>query len=100
VSLTRSVYRYVKSLGMRAVAVGALGVGMVALFLGWLGVSGATLPTEQLPYVVSGAVAGLFLLGVAATLWLSADLRDEFQRLGEIKQLLADEPPPSRNSDQ
>ena len=99
-SLTRSVYYYVKSQGMRAVAVCALGVGMVALFLGWLGVSGATLPTEQLPYVVSGAVAGLFLLGVAATLWLSADLRDEFQRLGEIKQLLADEPPPSRNSDQ
>jgi hypothetical protein len=29
-------------------------------------------------------VAGLFALGAAATLWLSADLRDEWRKLDEI----------------
>jgi hypothetical protein len=47
-------------------------------------VSGSSLTTEQIPYLASGAVGGLFALGVAATLWLSADLRDEFVKLDDI----------------
>jgi hypothetical protein len=68
----------------RAAAVGAALIGLIALLLGWLGVSRSGLPAAQIPYLASGAVLGLFALGVAATLWLSADLRDEWRKLDDI----------------
>jgi hypothetical protein len=61
----------------------------VAVILGWIGVSGGDLPSKQLPYLVSGGIGGLYILGVAAVLWLSGDLRDEWSRLGEIKTMLS-----------
>lgn len=66
-----------------------IGAGAVAVALGWVGVSGADLPSKQLPYLISGGIGGLYLLGVAALCWLSGDLRDEWSRLGEIKNLLS-----------
>ena len=69
-------------------AAAAAFVGVVFLIVGWWGVSGADLTTEQIPYLASGAVGGLFLLGVAATLWLSADLRDEYLKLDDIYQVV------------
>jgi hypothetical protein len=65
-----------------------IAAGAVAVILGWIGVSGADLPSKQLPYLVSGGIGGLYILGVAALLWLSGDLRDEWSRLGEIKTML------------
>jgi hypothetical protein len=70
----------------RTVAVVAVLIGGLAILLGWLGASDAGLTTEQLPYLASGAVFGLFALGIGATLWLSADLRDEWRKLEEINQ--------------
>jgi hypothetical protein len=66
--------------------------GALALIFGWVGVSGKAYLANQLPYVISGGIGGLFLLGVAATLWLSADLRDEWQKLDRIEQVLSDLP--------
>jgi hypothetical protein len=66
-------------------------VGVVLLVVGWLGVSGSSLTTQQIPYLASGAIGGLFALGVGATLWLSADLRNEFVKLDEIYQWLQGE---------
>ncbi len=61
-----------------------IGGGIVALVVGYFGVSGTLDTGEQLPYVVSGGMAGLFLLGLGALLWLSADLRDEWRKLDAI----------------
>lgn len=72
----------------RALAVLAAVVGVVLLVVGWVGVSGSSLTSEQIPYLASGAIGGLFALGVGATLWLSADLRDEFVKLDEIYRWL------------
>jgi hypothetical protein len=69
-------------------AASAAFVGVLFLIVGWWGVSGADLTTEQIPYLASGAVGGLFLLGIAATLWLSADLRDEYLKLDDIYQVV------------
>jgi len=63
--------------------------GAVALILGWHGVSESAYPAEQIPYVVSDGLGGLFLLGVAALLWLSADLRDEWSKLDTLDERLA-----------
>jgi hypothetical protein len=59
--------------------------GLVVLTAGWVGASGTRKVADQIPYIISGAVFGLFLLGVGATLWLSADLRDEWRSLQEIR---------------
>jgi hypothetical protein len=69
--------------------------GIVALLIGWFGVSDATLPTQQISYLASGGLFGLFLLGAAATLWLSADLRDEWRKLDDIHQAVTHQPSPS-----
>ena len=58
--------------------------GLVAIFIGWLGVSSSLLPSQQIPYLASGGLLGLFLLGAGATIWLSADLRDEWRKLDEL----------------
>src|SRR5262249_20033464 len=76
----------------RALAVLSGTVGMVLLVGGWLGVSRSTLTTQQIPYLASGAVGGLFALGIAATLWLSADLRDEYRKLEEIHEWMKTNP--------
>ena len=66
----------------------AIALGALALLLGWIGVSGTVYPAEQLPYIISGGLLGVCLIGVGAMLWLSADLRDEWGELHEIAQLL------------
>lgn len=62
--------------------------GVVSLVLGWQGVSDTPYPAAQIPYVVSNGLGGLFLLGLAALLWLSADLRDEWSKLDSLDQRL------------
>jgi hypothetical protein len=63
-------------------------LGALALLAGWLGVSGTAFPAEQLPYIISGGVAGALLVGVGAVLWLSADLRDEWRKLDAIERAI------------
>ena len=62
--------------------------GAIALIVGWHGVSETPYPAGQIPYVVSNGLGGLFLLGLAALLWLSADLRDEWSKLDSVDQHL------------
>jgi hypothetical protein len=68
----------------RAAAWAAAVGGAVALLLGYLGISRTSYTPEQLPYLVSGGAFGLFLLGVAAVLWVTADLRDEWRKLDDV----------------
>ena len=62
--------------------------GAFAMLLGWLGVTDTAYPAEQLPYILSGGVFGLFLLGLGAVLLLSADLRDEWRKLDDIEDAI------------
>jgi hypothetical protein len=69
-------------------------VGAVALIVGYFGVSGTLDPAKQLPYLVSGGVGGLFLLGVAAALLFSADLgatRADIARLTDVVSDLSEQ---------
>ena len=72
----------------RVLAVLSVVAGAVALFIGWNGASQTAYPAEQFPYLLSGGLAGLFLFGAGATLWLSADLRDEWGELRGIREEL------------
>jgi hypothetical protein len=102
--------RYVRNQWDRVGAWACILAGVVALILGYLGVSGTLDTGEQLPYVVSGGMAGLFLLGLGALLWLSADLRDEWRKLDAIDRHLLEtralpapaaggDPAPARRAD-
>jgi hypothetical protein len=75
----------------RAAALAVLSAGLLALLMGWLGVSNNGNVAKALPYVVSGGLLGIFLMGVAATLWLSADLRDEWRELHGIRLALREQ---------
>ena len=83
----------IKEQWVRAFALLAAAVGALALVLGWVGVSGVSLVTQQIPYLISGAVVGLVAFGVASTLWISADLRDEWAKLDDIYRAVTDRPP-------
>ena len=72
----------------RVFGAAAVVTGAVALLTGWSKVSATPYPAEQIPYVVSAGLGGLFLLGVGATLWHSADLRDEWRKLDRLEEKL------------
>ena len=72
----------------RVAALALIAVGAVVLVVGWIGVSGEVYPAKQLPFMMSGGVGGVFLLGVGALFWLSSDLRDEWTKLDRIEEAL------------
>jgi hypothetical protein len=72
----------------RAAALAVIVIGAVVVVVGWIGVSGEAYPAKQLPFMMSGGVGGVFLLGVGALFWLSSDLRDEWTKLDRIEEAL------------
>lgn len=68
----------------RVLAVVLFALGGVAILLGWAGVRQEALTAAQVPYLVSGGLGGLSLIGVGAVFWLSADLRDEWRKLDDL----------------
>ena len=80
----------------RVLGFGLIALGAVLLVLGYLGVSNSPYVAEQLSYIVSGGLGGLFLLGAGATLLHVADVHDEWRKLDGIEQALrSGEPIPS-----
>lgn len=72
----------------RAGALALVAIGLLALLFGWIGMSGAVLTYEQLPYILSGGLFGLSLIMVGTGLWLSADIRDEWRRIDRLEETL------------
>jgi hypothetical protein len=64
-------------------------LGALALIMGWVGTSGTGHVAKQLPYIMSGGIAGIVLVAMGAVLWLSADLRDEWRELRRLRLQLA-----------
>jgi len=81
--------RFVRAQWDRVAGAACVVAGVVALVVGWAQVSSAVYPAAQFPYLISCGVGGLFLLGVGATLWLSADLRDEWRHLDGLEERVA-----------
>lgn len=82
--------RWVRDQWDRVLAVIAGVAGAGALVAGWIGVSTNVFPAKQLPYLISGGLGGLFLVGITATFWLSADLRDEWRKLDRSETEVAE----------
>lgn len=73
----------------RAIAIVALVGGLGAFIAGWLGQQQSVLVTQQIPFVVSGGLFGLLLIIVGTTIWLSADLHDEWIKLDRFEETVA-----------
>ena len=80
-----NLWLYLRTQWDRALAVAAVGLGIVFLLLGYAGIRDAVLVERQMPYIISGGIGGLFLLAIGAVLWLSADLRDDWRELKELR---------------
>ncbi len=78
-----------------------IGLGAILLVLGYIGVSDSPYVAEQLSYIVSGGLGGLFLLGAGATLLILADLHDEWRKLDRVEAILSGQIPfPDAGADQ
>jgi hypothetical protein len=69
----------------RALALAATLAGVILLVIGWNDVSSTAYVAKQIPYVVSAGLGGIAALIVGGTLWLSADLRDEWRALDRLE---------------
>jgi hypothetical protein len=69
----------------RVAGFGLIALGAIALVIGYQGVNDSPYVAEELAYIISGGLGGLFLLGTGATLLISADLHDEWRKLDRIE---------------
>ena len=83
----------------RAVGFALIGAGATAVAVGWVSVSGASTPQEQLSYLVSAGLSGLLCLGIGLTLLLDAGLRDAARMVAELADVspLSACPPQTEN---
>ena len=79
---------FVRSQPDRALAALSGVVGIVLLIVGWFGVSDQGIVAGQIPYLISCGLGGIFALATATTLWLSADLRDEWRKMDAVEAAL------------
>jgi hypothetical protein len=80
--------RWLRSEWDRVLGFGLIGLGALFVVLAWFGVSDSPYLAEQLSFITSGAVGGVFMLGAGATLLHAADAHDEWAKLDQIEQAL------------
>jgi hypothetical protein len=65
------------------------GVGLLAIFLGWFGLSGQALVAKQLPFLISGGIGGIALVAIGAVILGTEDLRKDSGRLDRLEKQIA-----------
>jgi len=73
--------KYLRLQWDRAGAVLAVAVAALVLLGGYLGTAHTPYIAEQIPYLISCGIVGMMLVTIAAVLWISADLRDEWRAM-------------------
>lgn len=70
------------------IAVGVAAVGFLLIVLGWNGAAGLDRVPSQMPYIISGGLAGFALVAVGLTLVLVNELRRTTSEItGQLQQL-------------
>lgn len=65
------------------------GAGLLAIFLGWFGLSGQALVAKQLPFLLSGGIGGIALVAIGAVILGTEDLRKDSGRLDRLEKQIA-----------
>lgn len=63
-----------------------IGLGAIAITIGYFGVSREALVAKQLPYLISGGISGMVLVAVGAFFLGTEDLRKQLLRLDRIEE--------------
>lgn len=82
-------YRWLVAHRRLALAVASGSLGFVFLVLGWWGVTNTVQVADQLTYIASGGLFGLFLLGVAAIAYWGEQREREVSHLIEMQLYLS-----------
>jgi hypothetical protein len=64
------------------------GVGALVILIGYLGVSRNALVAKQLPYLISGGIGGIALVGVGAVFLGTEELRRDSGRLDRLERMV------------
>jgi len=67
-----------------------VGVGLLLILVGYLGISREALVAKQLPYLISGGIGGIALVGFGAMLVGTEDLKRTQERIDHLEDLVAD----------
>jgi multisubunit Na+/H+ antiporter MnhB subunit len=82
------VLTVLKSQWDRIAAVACAIGGVILLIVGYQGIADSPYVAEELAYLISGGLGGVFLLGIGATLYVSADMHDEWRKLDRIEEAI------------
>src|SRR5205807_1909788 len=80
-------------LGVVVLLAGWVRLRAAEVVVAWAGASGTPFVADQLSYVASGGVGGLFLLALGLALLMSADHHDEWRKLDAIERALTEPGP-------
>ena len=74
--------------GMKALAAGLTIAGLIAVLVGYLGVRDESHIELQLPYLISGGLGGLVLMGLGALVLIQYQMRIQARRFAEMTDSL------------
>jgi len=74
--------------GMKALAAALTVAGLVAVLVGYLGVRNQSHIELQLPYLISGGLGGLVLMGLGALVLIQYQMRIQARRFAEMTDSL------------
>jgi hypothetical protein len=66
------------------------GLGVIAILIGYLGISRESVVAKQLPYLISGGIGGIALVGAGAALIATEDIRRFRTRLDRLEAMVGD----------
>jgi hypothetical protein len=67
-----------------------VGAGILLIIIGYLGISREALVAKQLPYLISGGILGIALVGFGAMLIGTEDLKRAQERIDRLELLIED----------
>ena len=67
-----------------------VGLGFIFVLIGYLGISREALVAKQLPYLISGGIGGIALVGFGAMLVGTEDLKRTQERVDHLEALVED----------
>ena len=67
-----------------------VGIGFLLVLIGYLGISRESIVAKQLPYLISGGIGGIALVGFGAMLVGTEDLKRTHERIDRLEALVAD----------
>ena len=65
-------------------------LGIIVIIVGWYGVSGEALVAKQLPYLISGGLGGVALVGIGAAMISAERRRQDTGRIERLEEMVGE----------